>query len=66
MGVEPLFKPFRALGLISTEIPFAVNRRGKETFVTVGVERTWQVSAGADGGAAGVGGGHRDGEQPAR
>lgn len=39
----PLFKPFRALGYITDSVPFAVQRRGKETFVTVSVGRTWQV-----------------------
>lgn len=41
---EPLFKPFRALGYITEDVPFAVQRRGKETYVTVSVGRTWQVS----------------------
>lgn len=39
----PLFKPFRALGYITEDVPFAVQRRGKETYVTVSVGRTWQV-----------------------
>eukprot|EP00983_Pelagomonas_calceolata_P057786 1145219-Pelagomonas_calceolata.AAC.3 len=39
----PLFKPFRALGYITDSVPFAVQRRGKETFVTVSVGRTFQV-----------------------
>lgn len=39
----PLFEPFRALGYITDDVPFAVQRRGKETFVTVSVGRTWQV-----------------------
>lgn len=38
-----LFAPFRALGYITDEVPFAVQRRGKETFVTVSVGKTWQV-----------------------
>jgi hypothetical protein len=40
----PLFQPFRALGYITEEVPFAVQRRGKETYVTVSVGRTWQVN----------------------
>lgn len=26
---EPLFKPFRALGYVSEDVPFCVQRRGK-------------------------------------
>lgn len=40
----PLFKPFRALGYITEDVPFAVQRRGKETYTAVSVGRTWQVS----------------------
>ena len=40
-----LFRPFRALGYITDDVPFAVQRRGKETYVTVSVGRTWQVRA---------------------
>jgi hypothetical protein len=39
----PLFQPFRALGYITDGVPFAVQRRGKETYVTVSVGRAWQV-----------------------
>jgi hypothetical protein len=39
-----LFKPFRALGYITDNVPFAVSRRGKETYVVVSVGKTWQVS----------------------
>lgn len=46
MPVAPLFKPFRALGYITDNVPFAVNRRGKETFVTVSVGKAWQVGGG--------------------
>lgn len=38
-----LFVPFRALGYITDDVPFAVQRRGKETFVTVSVGKSWQV-----------------------
>ncbi|DBB09195.1 TPA: hypothetical protein ACH3X3_007787 [Trebouxia sp. C0006] len=41
--MQALFQPFRALGYISDDIPFAVQRRGKETFVTVSVGKAWQV-----------------------
>ncbi|KAK9786275.1 hypothetical protein WJX73_004830 [Symbiochloris irregularis] len=40
---SPLFLPFRALGYITDDVPFAVQRRGRETFVTVSVGKTWQV-----------------------
>jgi hypothetical protein len=39
----PLFLPFRALGYITDDVPFAVQRRGKENFVTVSVGKAWQV-----------------------
>jgi U3 small nucleolar RNA-associated protein 21 len=42
-GGGPLFKPFRALGYITEDVPFVVQRRGKETYMTVSVGRTWQV-----------------------
>ena len=38
-----LFLPFRALGYITDDVPFAVQRRGKETFITVSVGKAWQV-----------------------
>ncbi|DBB04808.1 hypothetical protein WJX82_011613 [Trebouxia sp. C0006] len=41
--MQPLFQPFRALGYISDDVPFAVQRRGKETFVTLSVGEAWQV-----------------------
>lgn len=44
-GRGPLFQPFRALGYITEDVPFAVQRRGKETYATVSVGRTWQVRA---------------------
>ena len=43
MPPAPVFKPFRALGYITDDVPFVVQRRGKETFVTVSVGRAWQV-----------------------
>jgi hypothetical protein len=46
MDVAPLFKPFRALGYITDNVPFAVNRKGKETYVTVSVGKAWQVGGG--------------------
>ena len=38
----PLFCPFRALGYISANVPFATQKRGSETFVTVSVGKAWQ------------------------
>lgn len=38
-----LFLPFRALGYITDDVPFAVQRRGKETYVTVSVGKSWQA-----------------------
>lgn len=43
MAASPLFKPFRALGYITDNVPFAVNRRVKETYVLVSVGKAWQV-----------------------
>lgn len=43
MPSAPLFKPFRALGYITENVPFAVQRKGKETFVTVSVGKAWQI-----------------------
>lgn len=41
----PLFAPFRALGYVCDDVPLAVQRLGKETFITVSVGNTWQVYA---------------------
>ena len=41
--MPPLFLPFRALGYITEDVPFATQRLGRETFVTVSVGNTWQV-----------------------
>ena len=38
-----LFTPFRALGYITDGTSVAVQRRGKDTFVTVSVGKAWQV-----------------------
>lgn len=43
MSGGALFRPFRALGLIADDVPFAVQRRGAATFVTVSVGKAWQV-----------------------
>lgn len=39
----PLFQPFRALGYITDDVPFAIQRRGREVYVTVSVGRCWQA-----------------------
>jgi len=41
--MPPLFQPFRALGYITEDAPFGVQRLGRETFVTVSVGNSWQV-----------------------
>lgn len=38
-----IFEPFRAIGYITTAVPFSVQRLGTETFVTVSVGKAWQV-----------------------
>lgn len=45
MASGALFAPFRALGLITDDVPFVMQRMGRETFVTVSVGKTWQVCA---------------------
>ena len=40
---EPLFAPFRALGLITDSTPFCVNKRGSETWATCSVGSSWQI-----------------------
>jgi U3 small nucleolar RNA-associated protein 21 len=40
---EALFEPFRALGYITDDVPFAVNRRGKDTWAVFSVGQSWQV-----------------------
>jgi hypothetical protein len=45
MATVPLFQPFRALGYITDNVPFATQRLGRETFVTVSVGKAWQVLA---------------------
>lgn len=38
-----LFAPFRSLGLITGEVPFLLERRGTENFVTLACEKSFQV-----------------------
>ena len=38
-----LFAPFRALGLITGEIPFLIDRRGTENFITLACEKSFQI-----------------------
>ncbi|KAG2664932.1 hypothetical protein I3760_16G105600 [Carya illinoinensis] len=38
-----IFEPYRALGYITTSVPFSVQRMGTETFVTVSVGKAFQV-----------------------
>ncbi|RWR75205.1 U3 small nucleolar RNA-associated protein 21 [Cinnamomum micranthum f. kanehirae] len=38
-----IFEPFRAIGYITSGVPFSVQRLGTETFVTVSVGKAWQV-----------------------
>ena len=39
----PLLVPYRAIGLVSDGVPFAVSQLGTETFVTTAVGRAFQV-----------------------
>ncbi|XP_077238613.1 transducin family protein / WD-40 repeat family protein [Tasmannia lanceolata] len=38
-----IFEPFRAIGYITSGVPFSVQRLGSETFVTVSVGKAWQI-----------------------
>nr|XP_043610060.1 U3 small nucleolar RNA-associated protein 21 homolog [Erigeron canadensis] len=38
-----IFEPFRAIGYITSTVPFSVQRLGTETFVTVSVGKSWQI-----------------------
>lgn len=38
-----IFEPFRAIGYITSEVPFSVQRLGTETFVTVSVGKAFQI-----------------------
>lgn len=38
-----LFAPFRSLGVISNDIPFVLNRRGTENFVTLVSGKSFQI-----------------------
>ncbi|KAL8199981.1 hypothetical protein R6Q57_013549 [Mikania cordata] len=38
-----IFEPFRAIGYITSTVPFSVQRFGTETFVTVSVGKSWQI-----------------------
>ncbi|KAL1539962.1 U3 small nucleolar RNA-associated protein 21 isoform X1 [Salvia divinorum] len=38
-----IFEPFRAIGYITTQVPFSVQRLGTETFVTVCVGKAFQI-----------------------
>jgi U3 small nucleolar RNA-associated protein 21 len=38
-----IFEPFRAIGYITSSVPFSVVRLGTETFVTVSVGKSWQI-----------------------
>ncbi|GFZ02665.1 transducin family protein [Actinidia rufa] len=38
-----IFEPFRAIGYITSSVPFSIQRLGTETFVTVSVGKSWQI-----------------------
>ncbi|XP_021746798.1 U3 small nucleolar RNA-associated protein 21 homolog [Chenopodium quinoa] len=40
---QGIFQPFRAIGYITSSVPFSVQRLGTETFVTVSVGKAWQI-----------------------
>ena len=38
-----LFHPFRALGYVTSDVAWAVQRRGRSTFLTVSAGKSWQT-----------------------
>lgn len=38
-----IFEPYRAIGYITSNVPFCIQRLGTETFVTVSVGKAWQI-----------------------
>ena len=38
-----IFEPYRALGIVASDIPFCVNSLGTQTFVSVVVNNAFQV-----------------------
>ncbi|KAK6916926.1 WD40 repeat [Dillenia turbinata] len=38
-----IFEPYRAIGYITSGVPFSVQKLGTETFVTVSVGKSWQI-----------------------
>lgn len=38
-----IFEPYRAIGYITSSVPFSVQRLGTETFVTVSIGKAWQI-----------------------
>ncbi|KAH9606023.1 hypothetical protein KSS87_021040 [Heliosperma pusillum] len=38
-----IFEAFRAIGYITTSVPFSIQRLGTESFVTVSVGKAWQI-----------------------
>ncbi|RZC75045.1 hypothetical protein C5167_050531 [Papaver somniferum] len=38
-----IFEPFRAIGYITSNVPYSVQRLGTENFVTVSVGKAWQI-----------------------
>ncbi|KAK7286621.1 hypothetical protein RJT34_21750 [Clitoria ternatea] len=38
-----IFEPYRVVGCITSGVPFSVQKRGTETFVTVSVGKTFQI-----------------------
>ena len=43
MATGSLFHPYRALGYVTANVPFAVQRRGRNTFLTVSAGKAWQL-----------------------
>lgn len=39
----PIFQPYRALGYITDSVPFSVQKRGQDHFVTVSIGKAWQI-----------------------
>jgi hypothetical protein len=42
-NMSQVFYPFRAIGLYCDSIPFALQKRGSETFIATSIEKTFQI-----------------------
>jgi hypothetical protein len=41
--MSQVFCPFRAIGLYCDSVPFALQKRGNETFIATSIEKSFQI-----------------------